>query len=275
MSNYITIPNSITSLTERCKQEEALVYATIRSQIKDDSLKASYSQIALAEVFNTTERTISNYVADFKKTGLLNVAELKLGEADYPYNVYQFDELKKDYFEILPPFINDINLSPKLKGLLLFIKANCWKGTNFLFYNGITTDLAEKIGVGKNQIKNYLTELESKGYIRFIGKSLHITNEGFPLYRKEDMWNVTYEIIYDHCLEHDRIPPIKNVDNKRKDEKLSYIVGKYSNEYDRLRNALKERCKNLPQNLTLEYFCQVLANKKPIKKEQAHTPIIL
>ena len=89
------------------------------------------------------------------------------------------------------------------------------------------------------------------------------------------MWNVTYEIIYDHCLEHDRIPPIKNVDNKRKDEKLSYIVGKYSNEYDRLRNALKERCKNLPQNLTLEYFCQVLANKKPIKKEQAHTPIIL
>ena len=89
------------------------------------------------------------------------------------------------------------------------------------------------------------------------------------------MWNVTYEIIYDHCLEHDRIPPIKNVDNKRKDEKLSYIVGKYSNEYDRLRNALQERCKNLPQNLTLEYFCQVLANKKPIKEEQAHTPIIL
>ena len=250
MSNYIQIPNSITQLTKKCKHEEALVYALIRSQIKDSMLKASYSEKLLSEFFNTTERTINNYVSDLKKTGLLNVAELKLGEADYPYNVYQFDELKKDYFEILPPFINDINLSPKLKGLLLFIKANCWKGTNFLL-------------------------LESKGYIRFIGKSLHITNEGFPLYRKEDMWNVTYEIIYDHCLEHDRIPPIKNVDNKRKDEKLSYIVGKYSNEYDRLRNALKERCKNLPQNLTLEYFCQVLANKKPIKKEQAHTPIIL
>ena len=267
MSNYIQIPNSITQLTKKCKHEEALVYALIRSQIKDSMLKASYSEKLLSEFFNTTERTINNYVSDLKKTGLLNVAELKLGEADYPYNVYQFDEL--------PPFINDINLSPKLKGLLLFIKANCCKGTNFLLFNGITTDLAEKIGVGKNQIKNYLTELESKGYIRFIGKSLHITNEGFPLYRKEDMWNVTYEIIYDHCLEHDRIPPIKNVDNKRKDEKLSYIVGKYSNEYDRLRNALKERCKNLPQNLTLEYFCQVLANKKPIKKEQAHTPIIL
>ena len=263
MSNYIQIPNSITQLTKKCKHEEALVYALIRSQIKDSTLKASYSEKLLSEFFNTTERTINNYVSDLKKTGLLNVAELKLGEADYPYNVYQFDELKKDYFEILPPFINDINLSPKLKGLLLFIKANCWKGTNFLLFNGITTDLAEKIGVGKNQIKNYLTELESKGYIRFIGKSLHITNEGFPLYRKEDMWNVTYEIIYDHCLEHDRIPPIKNVDNKRKDEKLSYIVGKYSNEYDRLRNALKERCKN--RSLQRRLLSQGLSGDSPYR----------
>jgi hypothetical protein len=288
MSTYIQIPNLIkTKLIKRSKQEEALVYALIRNQIKDNSFKASFSQSIIVDYFieecrtltdqerENKERTINTYVSTLKDVGLLKVIDKKKGGSDHRYNVYKFDYLNEDYFYLLPPFLEDKNISPKLKGLLLFIKANCLKGTNYLYYNGITTDLAEKIGVGKNQIKNYLTELESKGYIRFIGKSLHITNEGFPLYRKEDMWNVTYEIIYDYCLEHDRIPPIKNVDNKRKDEKLSYIVGKYSDEYDRLRNALKERCKNLPQNLTLEYFCQVLANKKPIKKEQAHTPILL
>ena len=50
MSNYIQIPNSITQLTKRCKHEEALVYATIRNEIKDETLKASYSEASLAEL---------------------------------------------------------------------------------------------------------------------------------------------------------------------------------------------------------------------------------
>ena len=141
MSDYIQIPNAIKQLTKRCKHKEALVYAAIRNQIKDNSLKASIAQEELAELLNTTERTINNYVADLKKTGLLKMTERKQGKSDHRYNVYQFDELKKDYFIILPSFLYDRNISPKLKGLLLFIKANCWSGTNFLLFNGITTDL--------------------------------------------------------------------------------------------------------------------------------------
>ena len=42
MSSYIKIPNSITTkLTKRSKHEEAIVYAIIRNEIKDHSLKAS------------------------------------------------------------------------------------------------------------------------------------------------------------------------------------------------------------------------------------------
>ena len=275
MSDYIQIPNTITQLTKRCKHEEALVYAAIRNQIKDNSLKASIAQKELAELLNTTERTINNYVADLKKTALLKMTERKRGESEYPYNVYKFDELQRDYFIVLPPILYDNNISSKLKGLLLFIKANCWSGTNFFPFNGITMDLAEKLGVGKNQVKDYLKELESKGYIRFIGKSLHITNENFPLYRKADMWNVTYQIIYDFCLKHDRVPPVKDVDGKRKDEKLSLIAGKYMDDYDRLRNALIERCQKLPEQLTLQYFCQVLLNRKSTKDDRAYAPITL
>ena len=275
MSSYIQIPNSITTkLTKRSKQEEALVYAIIRNEIKDKSLKASITEKQIAEIINMTERTVNSYVSKLKKVELVEVAEQIQGNSDYRYNVYQFDYLKEDYFTILPQLFEDKNISPKLKGLLLFIKANCFKGTNYLTFNK-KEELHKLLHVGRNQLLADLKELESKGYIRYIGNSLHVINENFPLFIDQDMDNITYKIIYDYCLEHDRVPPIKNVDMKRKDENLSWIVCEYHNDYDRLRNTLDERCKTLPADLSLEYFCQVLCNKKPTRKDRAYKPVIL
>ncbi len=286
MSTYIQIPNSITTaLTKRSKHHEAYTYALIKNQIKDCSRKASIAEAELATLLGETERTVNTYISTLKSSGLFILHEQKLGSGLYPYNVYQFTKLTDDYFVILPPFLDDTNLSPKLKGLLLFIKANCWKGTNFLFFNGKTTDLPARLGVGKNILSAYLEELESKGYIRFIGKSLHITNENFLLFLKGDMENNTYQIIYDYCLKHDRIPPVKNVDKKGKDISLSWIVGEYQNEFDtsdkehrpygRLIKALQTRCSNLPESVTLQYFCQALCNKKPPKEDFQYSDIIL
>lgn len=273
MSTYIQIPNSITTkLTKRSKHEEAFVYAIIRNEIKDNSLKASITEKQLANTVNMTERTVNNYVSDLKKMGLLSVTELKKGESIHRYNVYKFDYLKEDYFFLLPSFLNDKYISAKQKGLLLFIKANCCKGTNYIQFEGKTTDLCQLLGIGKNS--NYLNELESKGYIRFIGKTLHIINENFPLFWDQDMDNITYKIIYDFCLKHDKVPPLKRVDDKRKEIALSWIVGEYTNDYERLRNDLYERCKNLPENLSLEYFCQVLRNKKPTRDSKTCKPDI-
>ena len=273
MSDYIRIPNAILKLTERCKHEEALVYAIIRNEIKNKSLKASIPENQIADIINMSERTVNSYVSGLKNVGLLNEPERKQGYSKYPYNVYQFNQLKKDYFIILPPILFDNNISPKLKGLLLFIKANCWSGTNYLKFGGKTTDLAKKIGVGKNS--GYLNELESKGYIRYIGNTLHIINENFPLFLNLDMDNMTYQIIYDYCLQHDSIPPVKDVDCKGKDKALSLIVAKFTNDYDSLRNVLEERCKSLPEHPSLEYFCQVLVNRKPTKKDKTCKPDIL
>lgn len=273
MSSYIQIPNSITTkLTKRSKHEEAFVYAIIRNEIKDNSLKASITEKQLANTVNMTERTVNNYVSDLKKMGLLSVTELKKGESIHRYNVYKFDYLKEDYFFLLPSFLNDKYISAKQKGLLLFIKANCCKGTNYIQFEGKTTDLCQLLGIGKNS--NYLNELESKGYIRFIGKTLHIINENFPLFWDQDIDNITYKIIYDFCLKHDKVPPLKRVDDKRKEIALSWIVGEYTNDYERLRNDLYERCKNLPENLSLEYFCQVLRNKKPTRDSKTCKPDI-
>jgi len=276
MSTYIQIPNSITTkLTKKSKHEEALTYAIIRNEIKDKSLKASIPEKQIADIVNMSERTVNSYVSELKNVGLLNEPERKQGKSKYPYNSYQLEELTKDYFIILPPILKDNNISSKLKGLLLFIKANCLKGTNYLHYNGETTDLASTLKVGKNQIKGYLEELNSKGYIRFIGKSIHIINENFPLFYINDMDNMTYQTIYDYCLEHDSIPPIKNVDSKGKDKALRLIVGKFTNDYESLRNVLEERCQKLPEHPSLEYFCQVLVNRKPTKEDKACKPDIL
>ena len=287
MSTYIQIPNSITTkLTKRSKQEEALVYALIRDQIKDNSFKASFSQSILVDYFveeNRTlndlereykERTINTYVSTLKNVELLKVIDMKKGASDYRYNVYQFDYLKEDYFYLLPPFLEDKNISPKLKGLLLFIKANCLKGTNYLTFDK-KKELHKLLHVGRNQLLADFKELESKGYIRFIGNSLHIIDENFPLFWDQDMDKITYKIIYDFCLEHDRVPPTKRVDGRNKDKTLSWIVGAYTDDYERLRNDLNERCKNLPENLSLEYFCQVLRNKKPTREDKACKPDIL
>ena len=275
MSSYIQIPNSITTkLTKRSKQEEALVYAIIRNEIKDKSLKASIPEKQIADIIKMSERTVNSYVSDLKKVELLNEPERKQGKSGYSYNSYQFEYLKKEYFYLLPKFLEDKNISPKLKGLLLFIKANCLKGTNYLTFNK-KEELHKLLHVGRNQLLADLKELESKGYIRYIGNSLHIINENFLLFWDQDMDNITYKIIYDFCLEHDRVPPIKRVDGRGKDKALSWIVGAYTDDYERLRNDLNERCKNLPENLSLEYFCQVLRNKKPTREEQAYTPLIL
>lgn len=274
MSTYIQIPNSITQLTKRCKHEEALVYAIIRNEIKDKSLKASIPEKQIADIINMSERTVNSYVSDLKNVGLLNESEQKQGESKYPYNVYQFNQLKKDYFVILPPILENNNISAKLKGLLLFIKAQCWRGTNYLSFNK-KEEFPQLLHAGRDQLSGYLKELESKGYIRYIDKTLHIINENFPLFMDQDIDNITYKIIYDYCLEHNRVPPIKKVDRKGQDKALSWIVGAYTDNYDGLRNALDERCKNLPENLSLEYFCQVLRNKKPLKDDKTYCPIIL
>ena len=275
MSSYIQIPNSITTkLTKKSKLVEALVYSIIRNEIKDKSLKASIPEKQIADIIKMSERTVNSYVSDLKKVELLNEPERKQGKSGYPYNSYQFEYLKKEYFYLLPQFLEDKNISPKLKGLLLFIKANCLKGTNYLTFNK-KEELHKLLHVGKNQLLADLKELESKGYIRYIGKSLHIINENFLLFWDQDMDNITYKIIYDFCLGHDKVPPIKRVDGRGKDKSLSWIVGAYTDDYERLRNDLNERCKNLPEDLSLEYFCQVLRNKKPTREEQAYTPLIL
>lgn len=117
------------------KLEDIYTYAAIRSQIKDDSYKAIMLKSELAELAGVNERTIYNHVETLEKSGLILDITKKHGTGEYAHNVYQLDYLSKEYFMMNPELITEQGISSKLKGLLMLIKANCIKGTNFLGFN--------------------------------------------------------------------------------------------------------------------------------------------
>ena len=135
MSTFIQIPNRINQLTSKSKLEEIFTYAAIRSQIKNGSLQASYPQNQLAELVGVDERTIRNYIDTLEKSGLILDITKQHGYGEYAHNVYQLEYLKSEYFIMNPELIHEESISPKLKGLLMLIKANCIKGTNYLQFN--------------------------------------------------------------------------------------------------------------------------------------------
>ena len=132
MSTFIQIPNRINQLTKKSKLEEIFTYAAIRSQIKDESYKAIMLKDELAELIGVNVRTIYNHVDILEKSGLILDITKQHGTGEYSHNVYQFDYLKDEYFIMNPDLIHEESISAKLKGLLMLIKANCFKGTNYL-----------------------------------------------------------------------------------------------------------------------------------------------
>lgn len=135
MSTFIQIPNRINQLTKRSKLEEIFTYAAIRSQIKDNSYKAIMLKNQLAELAGVNERTIYNHIVTLEKSGLILDITKKHGYGEYTHNIYQLEYLNKEYFIMNPSLITEQGISPKLKGLLMLIKSNCIKGTNYLPFN--------------------------------------------------------------------------------------------------------------------------------------------
>ena len=267
MSTYVQMPTSITEkLTKKSKHNEAMTLFAIGTQIKDGSRTASYTEKDMAALFGETERTLNKYVATLKDTGLLKIKELVKGKSDFRYNSYYLPFYKENYFIVNADFLYE-DIPTKLKGILLFLKANCWNGTNYLEYHSLD-ELAKLAGIGKNDISKYKRELESLGLIKCFRNHLFITSEYFPLHLEETPKNKIYKVIYDYCFSKETIPPYKKVDDADWDSSIFLIAEKYQNDYERLEKDLNDRCANLPPEVSLEYFCKALTGRMPVKKEK-------
>jgi hypothetical protein len=260
MSKFIQVPiEIITKLTNRCKHKEAFVYAAIRSQIKDGTRTASYPMANLAKLCNVDERTIYNYIDSLMCIGLFSLLDSKKKQlkGDHRYNIYLFPYIKDNCMLINPSFIEDESFTTEEKGVMLFIKANCYNGTNHFLFKSMA-ELKAKIGVGKNS--TVIKDLEYKGFVRIIGKAIIITNDAFPLYLNGKPENYIYHLIYNYCLYKGVVPPIKE------ERALFYLKTKYSDGYTRLKEDLLYKCKNLPNEISLNYFCMALLNMMPEKR---------
>jgi hypothetical protein len=254
MSRFIQIPNRITEL----KKFEILTYTYIRSQIKDNTRQASYAQADLARKIGRSEDSVTKYIADLRKGSYFDSVYRKHGaKSSHAHNVYVLPELGKDYFIVLPALLDDDALSAEQKEILLRAKAHCEKGTNHFSYGSQTGDLTKKLGIGKNRIKSELKKIEAAGYIRFISNTLILTNSYFPLYLENTLTNEIYEVIYNYCIANDKVPPTRN--NKA----LGIIAAHYSDYPNQIKTDLSDKCKNLPKDIDINYFCKALTNMTP------------
>ena len=107
-----------------------------------------------------------------------------------------------------------------------------------------------------------MRELENKGFIKYIGKTLHVPQEFFKLFQKDNTHNLFYKTIYDYCLMQNVVPPYKD----KHTEDIRLLVAKFASP-DELLSKLKERCPQLPQNVSMAYFTKTLVNKRAITEK--------
>lgn len=256
MSTFIQMPQTLTDLKTKSNFLEIYTYFLVRSLITNNSYTASITETELADKIGVSDRTIVKYIKDLKPY-FDNVTKSKT-TGDY-YNVYHFTYLSKDYSIVLPSLIEDSELTAEQKGILLKIKMECEKGTNFIKY--ITkSELVKILGIGKNQINRKLQPLLDKGYISYVGNSLQLSQKYFPLSLEAlEITNYVYKVIYDFCLWQKVCPPLREA------KALNYIAGKYPELDDELVKVLQERCSKLPREVSLDYFVYVL-NRKHIQR---------
>lgn len=259
MSTFIKMPFNLKELNTRSKFKEIYTYFLIKDQIKDNNLMASISEEELAREIGVSKVAISNYLTNLKPY-FKGITKKKVEKQNHYYNVYHFNNLTNGFSIIFHSLKDDDRITAEQKGILIKIKLVCEKGTNFIKF-GNRTELAKLIGINTKQFAAKLKPLLDKGYLHYIDNSLQLNPTYFPLALKMDnthegISNYVYAVIYQYCLYKHVCPPLR--DSKA----ISYLMAKYPNKDDSLKEALVKRCPSLPKNVSLDYFVKALRDKK-------------
>lgn len=263
---YIKLPIKLLELNNQFK--ELYTYYLIKSKIHDSSNAVCISETRLMQDIGVCHATMMKYIKELKPY-FSSVTKKIPEDCIYYCNVYHFNQITRDYITALGTLRDNTELSPEQKGILLKVKMMCLKDTNFLKYSS-RAELIEMLCIPKNKVHNVLKELEDKGYICFIGNSLHVSPIFFPLsiYGDETV-NHIYKVIYNYCLIKRVCPPIKD------NEALDILKKKFPNTDDTLLNTLTQRCASLPKSVSLDYFVKAIEDKKITKDVKTDYGFIL
>lgn len=278
MEHFVQIPTNFLDFKKSTKLKLVYTYALIRSQIKTKAVnniyKSCISEKELAQYLGTTERTIINYIKTLSSEGFIIQIDKVSNTGTYKHNCYKLPFLYKySFFNSSLLYATDLDAT--LKGLLIYLKLNCFNGTNIIEYSSIS-ELANKLGLNRNKLGNYIKQLSDLNYLTLQTGWLYLNQDFFPLYIDNNLENKAYKFIYDFCIERGCIPPYKSVTNKTKVEiellkllETSFYVEKDNKlyGYEALTRLLDSRIKNLPNKVNFEYFLVALTDTVKTTKE--------
>ena len=241
--NYTTIPKSICQLqTGNGKPTDIYVWATIKCKSDYKTQTSHITEDRLSQITGVNIRTVKRSVQRLEECGAMQVTT-RIIDGCKRRNSYYIANPQTDFFFVDNRFFAK-NHPPKIAGFLLILKAICLNNTNTILWN--IGQIADAVGMNRNTVSTLIKESNGLGLIKALPNGYEITDDCFV---NPPQWN-------ERAM--NRILTKYNIPNLSADNSLSVTY------------ALNERCKMIPESVSLAYFVKVLCTQDQIKANKLH-----
>ena len=264
--NYTVIPKSIVNFqTGNSKPVDIYVWAVIKCCSNHKANISHVTEEKLSLLTGLDERTIRRVIKRLKDAGWLTVQTTIKEDTDRGFikrNSYYIKPVNKEYFFLDNSFFKK-NYPAKIAGFLLLLKSVCLNNTDTVQWRN--SQIAKTVGLSRNTVTVLLNECLQLGLIKQIAKGYELTAGCFinSAVRKTDAG--IYKEICEICKSKKATPPnwVKWA--------MSVLLTKYNavglpvSEPITITYQLNERCKTLPEKVSLSYFIKALNMQKQYK----------
>lgn len=264
--NYTVIPKSIVNFqTGNNKPVDIYVWATIKCCSNHKTNISHITEEKLSMLTGLDERTIRRVIKRLKDAGYLTVQTIVKENADRGFikrNSYYIKPTSKDYFFLDNGFFNK-NYPAKIAGFLLLLKSVCLNNTDTVQWSN--SQIAKTVGLSRNTTTTLLNECRQLGLIKAIEKGYELTAGCFINHSVRKTAAGIYKEVCDFCKLKKVTPP--NWDKRA----MSVLLTKYNSinlsasEPITITYQLNDRCKTLPEKVSLPYFIKALDMQEQYK----------
>ena len=264
--NYTVIPKSIVNFqTGNSKPVDIYVWAIIKYCSNYKTNISHITEEKLSLLTGLDERTIRRIIKRLKDAGYLTVHTTIKEDADRGFikrNTYYIKPEKSNYFFLDNSLFNK-NYPAKIAGFLLLLKAICLNNTDTVQWSN--SQIAKAVGLSRNTVTVLLNECRQLGLIKAIEKGYELTADCFINSAVRKTAAGIYKEICEFCKSKGITPP--NWDKRA----MSVLLTKYNSinlsasEPITITYQLNERCKTLPEKVSLSYFIKALNMQKQYK----------
>lgn len=264
--NYTVIPKSIVNFqTGNSKPVDVYVWAIIKCCSNHKTNISHVTEEKLSLLTGLDERTIRRVIKRLKDAGYLTVQTIVKEDADRGFikrNSYYIKPANKDYFFLDNGFFKK-HYPAKIAGFLLLLKSVCLNNADTVQWSN--SQIAKAVGLSRNTVTALLNECRQLGLIKAIEKGYELTAGCFINSAVRKTAAGIYKEICEFCKSKGATPP--NWDKRA----MSVLLTKYNSinlsasEPITITYQLNERCKTLPEKVSLSYFIKALNMQKQYK----------